>query len=352
MAGQQTNEWKLGLFVVTSIMVGLASILWLGANRFEREIISAWTYFDESVQGLEAGSAVKFRGVLIGNVSQIRVAPDHRRVAVLMHINADVLSALGLRREGQRDDPGGPFVPPDVRVQLASSGLTGGKYLSIDKFDPTKTKLPELPFPVPWNYVPATPSTLKSVEETVLKLAVDVPQAIADARELFHDARRFLVEIDPKGLTHEAQALMSETRQTVAAVDGPALAAKVDGLLTALDRTANRVDALAADLGRLTGEEGELTALVADAREVTRTVNDAIERADLAATTASLRDTSGSVGGLTRDLGAMSRDLRQALTSLRDAADKVARLAEVLERDPGSLIHGRSPGAAGPGGRR
>lgn len=352
MSGQQTNEWKLGLFVVTSIMVGLGSIIWLGANRFEREIISAWTYFDESVQGLEAGSAVKFRGVLIGNVAQIRVAPDHRRVAVLMHINAEVLSALGLRREGQTDDPVGPFVPPDVRVQLASSGLTGGKFLSIDKFDPAKTKLPELPFPVPWNYVPATPSTLKSVEETVLKLAVDVPQAIADARELFQDARRFLVDVDPKGLSGEAQALMRDTRQAVAAVDAPALAAKVDAILSSLDRTATRVDALAADLSRFTGEEGQLTALVADAREVTRTVNDAIERADIAATTASLRETSGSVGGLSRDLGAMSRDLRQALTSLRDAADKVARLAEVLERDPGSLIHGRSPGAAGPGGRR
>ncbi len=352
MAGQQTNEWKLGLFVVTALMVGLASIVWLGANRFERKIISAWTYFDESVQGLEVGSAVKFRGVLIGNAAQIRVAPDHRRVAVLMHINAEVLSALGLRGEGQREDTSRPFVPPDVRVQLASAGLTGGKFLSIDKFDPKKTPLPELPFPVPWNYVPATPSTLKSVEETVLKLANDVPQAIADARELFQDARRFLVDLDAKGLSGEAQALMSETRATVAAVDAPALAAKVDALLSTLDRTAARIDALAADVNRFTGEEGQLTGLITDARAVTRTVNEAIERADLAATTASLRDTSGSVGGLTRDLGAMSRDLRQALTSLRDAADKVARLAEVLERDPGSLIHGRSPGAAGPGGRR
>lgn len=352
MAGQQTNEWKLGLFVVTTLMVGLASIVWLGANRFQREIISAWTYFDESVQGLETGSAVKFRGVLIGNVAQISVAPDQRRVAVLMHINADVLSALGLRKKGQKDDQSQPFVPPDVRVQLAAAGLTGGKFLSIDKFDPQKTKLPELPFVVPWNYVPATPSMLKSVEETVLKLAVDVPQAIADARDLFHEAKRFLTDIDAKGLSGEARALMTETRRTVAAVDAPALAAKVDDLLTTLDRAAARLDALGADLSRFTGEEGELTGLIADAREVTRTVNDAIERADVPATAASLRDTSGSVGGLTRDLGAMSRDLRQALTSLRDAADKVARLAEVLERDPGSLLHGRSAGAAGPGGRR
>lgn len=352
MSGLRTNEWKLGLFVVTALMVGLASILWLGANRFEREIISAWTYFDESVQGLEVGSPVKFRGVLIGTAAQIGVAPDRRRVAVLMHVNAEVLSALGLRQQGQKTDPEEAFVPPGVRVQLASAGITGGKYLSLDLFDPQKAPPPELPFPVPWNYVPATPSTLKSLEETLLKLAVDVPQAIAEGRVLFSDARRFLADLDAEGLSSEAQALMTETRQTVAAVDAPALVAKVDALLTTLDGAAAKIDRLAADLSRLTGEEGEAAGLITDAREVARVVKDAVEQADLAATTASLRDTSGSVGGLSRDLGAMSRELRQALVSLRDAADKVANLAEVLERDPGSLLHGRSPGAAGPGGRR
>lgn len=353
MAGQRTNEWKLGLFVVTGLTVGLASILWLGANKFEREIISAWTYFDESVQGLDTGSSVKFRGVTIGTVAQIGVAPDKRRVAVLMHIYADVLASLGLRKRGQQqEDPTQPFVPRNVRVQLASAGITGVKFLSIDLFEPKKQPMPELGFIVPWNYIPAAPSTLRNLEDTVLRLADELPEGVADAKALLKEARAFLAAVDAPALSKDAQALMTDARVTLAAADAPALKGKLDALLLALERTVERIDALAADVTRFTGEGGQVDGLMTDVREATRAVREAVAQADIAATTSSLRVTAGSVTDLSRELGGASGELRQALVALRDAAEKVADLAEVLERDPGSLIHGRSRGAEGPGGRR
>lgn len=352
MAGQRTNEWKLGLFVVTGLTVGLASILWLGANKFEREIISAWTYFDESVQGLDTGSAVKFRGVTIGTVAQIGVAPDKRRVAVLMHIYADVLASLGLRKRGQKDDPDQPFVPRNVRVQLASAGITGVKFLSIDLFDPKKQPMPELGFIVPWNYIPAAPSTLRNLEDTVLRLAEELPEGVADAKALLKDARAFLAAVDAPALSKDAQGLMGDAREAIAAVDVAGLRGKIDTLLDSLERTADRLDTVAADVNRFTSEGGQVDGLLTDVREATRVVREAVDHADIAATTSSLRVTAGSVTDLSRELGGASGELRQALTALRDAAEKVADLAEVLERDPGSLIHGRSPGAEGPGGRR
>lgn len=353
MAGQRTNEWKLGLFVVTALAVGLASIVWLGAEQFERKIIPAWTYFDESVQGLDVGSKVKFRGVSIGTVAQIGVAPDRRRVAVLMHFYEDVLASLGLRPRGESEaDPERPFVPPQVRVQLASAGITGGKFLSLDLFDPQKTPMPELPFAVPWRYVPATPSTLKNVEETVLRLAEDVPRALEEARGFLADVRRILQTLDGAGLTADARALMTDARQAIAQADVPGLAKKTDALLVSLEAAARRLEDVAGDVSGVTGESGALPALLAELRETARTVKEAVEKADLGATTASLRDTSGAVGGLSRDLGSASAELRQALTALRDAAEKVSDLAASLERDPGAVIHGRSPSPPGPGGRR
>jgi paraquat-inducible protein B len=352
MAGQRTNEWKLGLFVVTGLTVGLAAILWLGANKFEREIIPAWTYFDESVQGLDTGSAVKFRGVTIGTVAQIGVAPDRRRVAVLMHIYADVLASLGLRKRGQQDDPDQPFVPTNVRVQLASAGITGVKFLSIDLFDPKKQPMPELNFVVPWNYIPAAPSTLRNLEETVLRLADEIPEGVADAKALLKEARAFLAAVDAPALSKDAQGLMTDARAAIAAADAPALKGKIEALLASLERAAERLDGLAADVARYTSEGGQVDGLITDVREATRSVREAVDGADIAATTSSLRATAGSVTDLSRELGGASGELRQALVALRDAAEKVADLAEVLERDPGSLIHGRSRGAEGPGGRR
>jgi phospholipid/cholesterol/gamma-HCH transport system substrate-binding protein len=358
VAGQRTNEWKLGLFVVTGLAVGFGALLWLGANRFEREIIPAFTYIDESVQGLDIGSPVKFRGVTIGTVAGIGVAPDHRHVEVRMHIYADVLSQLGLRAKGAKVEPDQPFVPQDVRVQLASAGITGVKFLAIDRLDPERRAswpdLPGLPFVVPWNYVPAAPSTLKNIEGSVLKLAHELPDALDDARAFMKEGRHFLADLDAKRLSAQTQETIAEARQVlesadhaISSVDAEALNQRLDSILTGVDRAVNRIDGLAAQLETLAGEGGEARALIADLRATTATVREAIERADAAATTASVRDAAGSVGRLSRDLGAVSGELQQALIALREAADRVAALAQMLERDPGSLMHGRSE----PGGR-
>ena len=46
-------------------------------------------YFDESVQGLQVDSAIKYRGVEIGKVQSIEVAPDNRLIEVIMKIDME-----------------------------------------------------------------------------------------------------------------------------------------------------------------------------------------------------------------------------------------------------------------------
>ena len=70
-----TNHWKLGLFVVLGFVLALCTVVFLGARSLHKDSVSYKTYFDESVQGLEIGSPIKFRGVTIGNVSAIDIAP-------------------------------------------------------------------------------------------------------------------------------------------------------------------------------------------------------------------------------------------------------------------------------------
>src|SRR5439155_344728 len=86
MATTATNHWKLGLFVLLAVVALLGALFWLGARRFHRESFAAVSYFDESVQGLDVGSPVKFRGVTVGTVAEITIAPDHRHVQVTSNI--------------------------------------------------------------------------------------------------------------------------------------------------------------------------------------------------------------------------------------------------------------------------
>src|SRR4051812_46819040 len=91
-----TNHWKLGLFVVVGIVMSLTTVAVLGARSLRTEVGRYVSYFDESVQGLEVGSPIKFRGVTIGTVARIDVAPDHRHVEVMSDLGVAELSRLGL----------------------------------------------------------------------------------------------------------------------------------------------------------------------------------------------------------------------------------------------------------------
>jgi len=91
-----TNHWKLGLFVVVGVVMTLSVMAWLGARSLRKEVGLYISYFDESVQGLEVGSPIKFRGVTIGSVAKIDIADDHRHVEVTSELGKAVLARLGL----------------------------------------------------------------------------------------------------------------------------------------------------------------------------------------------------------------------------------------------------------------
>ena len=295
MATTATNHWKLGLFVVTGIATGVAALFWVGARRFHRESFQAVTYFDESVQGLEVGSPVKFRGVTLGTVSDITIAPDHRHVQVTQDIYLDVVARLGLRTKAPKRDE--EFIAPNLRTQLVSAGITGVRFLQTDFFDPERYPPPKLPFEPPWNYVPAAPSTLKSVEEAVIEIA-----------------NRFPV------LEDRAKDALVELRSTLGSVQ------KLAVMLQADDGAFNQL------LVRLRSAATRVESVLADAR--------------LGATTASLRDTSGAFGQTAAGIDDVRADLQASLVALREALESVRTLADSLQRDPSVLLRGPHPDAA------
>jgi paraquat-inducible protein B len=292
MATTGTNHWKLGLFVVLSITAIVVTMFWLGAHSFKRDSFKTISYFDESVEGLEIGSPVKWRGVTVGTVADLTVAPDGRQVQVASDVYVDALTRLGLKPP----QPGGAFIDPDLRVQLASAGITGVRFLSIDFFDPERYPPPPLSFAPPWNYVPSTPSTLKSLEESVLDILGRFPE----------------LEVDAKG-------------------------ALVD-----LRKTLDSVDRLSDWLG---GEDSSFNQLLVQLRSASARVERALDEAQLGATTHSLRDASTQVKTSASDVADLREELAASLVALRETLESVRTLVDSLERDPSALIRGpRSDG--------
>jgi len=100
-----TNHWKLGLFVVGSLFAAVAIGVYLAAQSLRKDTVEYKSYFDESVQGLEVGAPLKFRGVTLGNVSLIDVAADRRHVEVSYSMTVKTLSDMKLsRKEGRQSE--------------------------------------------------------------------------------------------------------------------------------------------------------------------------------------------------------------------------------------------------------
>src|ERR1044071_9832732 len=68
---ENRSYFKVGVFIITATVLFVTGIVLLGGGAFLKKKNTIETYIDESVQGLDVGSAVKFRGVPVGQVDQI-----------------------------------------------------------------------------------------------------------------------------------------------------------------------------------------------------------------------------------------------------------------------------------------
>src|ERR1041384_7479685 len=68
---ENTSYFKIGVFIITATVLFVIGIVLLGGGAFLKKKNVIETYIDESVQGLDVGSAMKFRGVPVGQVDQI-----------------------------------------------------------------------------------------------------------------------------------------------------------------------------------------------------------------------------------------------------------------------------------------
>jgi paraquat-inducible protein B len=297
-----------------------ATAVAFGANQVKRETLAYYTYFNESVQGLELGSPVKYRGVTIGTVARIDIAPDRRHVEVAAELDMASVRRLGLSEATPNEAGLSRFaVPPELRTQLQGQGITGLKFLAIDFFEPESTPVPELPFPTPENYIPAAPSLIKNLEDSITRAADSLPVMAGQISSSLKRIDSMLEDLQKENVSGKAVAtlenvngVLTDLRDTVKRINQAKIPEKAAGTLAKVDVAVTRLDAV---LRRVDGDNG----LVASATRAT--------------------DAFGEVGrsatGTTRDLDATMREFREAMNAVRD-------LVESLDKDPDMLLKGRA----------
>jgi MlaD protein len=290
------RHWRLGAFVLLVATAVVAAAIGLGDWSTHPRTTEFVTYFDESVGGLESGAHVTFRGVVVGSVARIAIAPDHRHVEVTYGLYDDALPRMGIGAV-PRDHRKSYVAPPELRAQIGGNGLTGVRNVSIDLFDPRTHPAPALSFAVPPAYVPATRSTLDSLEDVLTTASWHLPELV---EALVQDSRR-------------VDAVLAELERNHVSDRAAATLARADAALVAFGTAVRRID------GARVPEK------------TSRTLGDA---------SAALSKMGRVLDGIASSTGGVD----QALDELRDTAQAIRVLAEDLDHDPDMLLKGRAAG--------
>ena len=149
----KANYFKLGLFVIGAIVAGAIVLVVIGSGRWFQPKLTIETYFNESVQGLDLGSKLKYRGVAIGEVTKIGFTYNkyqldrpmvERARYVLVEAQIEPRLLGGRAAAGDITNPKNAQAEIDrgLRVRLSPQGITGTSYLEIDYVDPPPPTLP------------------------------------------------------------------------------------------------------------------------------------------------------------------------------------------------------------------
>ncbi len=343
----KANYFKLGLFVIGAIVAGVLVLLVIGSGRwFERKILIE-TYFSESVQGLEVGSKLKYRGVTIGEVRTIGFTYNRYQLdkpvtqrARLVLVEAQLQPRLlgGRAAAGDITDPDNlrMEIERGLRIRLTPQGITGTSYLELDYIDPPPPVLP-----VDWTpinpYIPSAPSTLGSfvaaAEEILERLhRLDIEGTLANLNKLMVTTNNRIAAIDTKTLSDRTASTLARIESTLAAIDAKKLSDEGTALIAELRQSnAELMKTLANPAWQKLPDEAN--AALAQARELV--ADPAIKR-----TLAHLERTLGRLDRLT---GGIDADLATTIENLRQITDNLRDLTEDAKRNPSNLIFGQPP---------
>ncbi|WP_031479621.1 MlaD family protein [Maridesulfovibrio frigidus] len=227
---RKTNPFRLGLFVISGSLLMLIALVILGAGKIFETTVKIETYINESVNGLEVGSPIKFRGVKVGSVSEIGFVTDEyvtsedselRYVYILGELNSDIIKSKegkdmmqSLKREVKRG----------LRARPVSLGLTGQLFLEIDYVNPERNP----PLKITWTpenyYVPSTASMMSKVEGAVASISetledinkAKIAEAVEDVRQVAQTVNKFLEKSDAAEISRSLTGTLNEAEKFIA----------------------------------------------------------------------------------------------------------------------------------------
>ncbi|WP_439594603.1 MlaD family protein [Falsiroseomonas sp.] len=332
MASGRALYARVGALVLVGIVLAVGFVLFLAGGRGLQTTEVFESYFEESVQGLDVGAPVRYRGVAIGRVTQIGLVaaeyPRQQGEAYSRGFQRVFLRfGLDLAQVGEAPDLA-EAVRLGLRARITAQGITGVNYLELDFVNAERFPVTPPPWQPRFPVIPGVPSTVAQVTnaaELLIQRIADIPvdQISNDIAGLLSNLNRQTSDGDLAQTLREAAATMALLRQAVEGAD------------------------LAGALGEFRAAAGEARALLngPEVRGILANANGAA--AELRRTAQRL---PGAVEGLERTLRSarettvdIQAELLPILIDLRATTANLRATAEQLRSSPSQLLFGAPP---------
>jgi phospholipid/cholesterol/gamma-HCH transport system substrate-binding protein len=165
----KTNYTIVGVAVLTLVVGLVVTMLWLSVGFNQKKYNIYTVYMHEAASGLTQDAPVKYNGVQVGYVKEIRLNQnDPRQVEILMSI-----------------EDGTP-ITTSTFATLNSQGITGVTYIGLSASTSNLTpiqKMPGEPYPV----IPTRPSVFNQLDSILKRVSEDVSVVSAEAQRIFNE---------------------------------------------------------------------------------------------------------------------------------------------------------------------
>ena len=332
------SYFRLGVFIILAVAALVALVVVLGTGALLRKDLVAETYFNESVQGLDVGSKVLFRGVLVGNLTKLsftyvkyeRDKPAGQRkpyVLVEFVVRPQLLGAVDVPRDELIRIIHGE-IERGLRVREVPQGVTGLSFLELDYTDPKRNPSLQIDWEPQNLYVPSTRSTVgrivSATEELVRRLgSVDVEGFVTNVNALAETLTDKAGELDLERISNETAGLVGDLRKTNQRLQKILASPAWDEAPRDIANASRDVSTAARD----TAAAAARIRKIAESEQLQKTI-DQLQR---------------TMNRLERMLAGRENDVAAALNNLRQITDNLRDLSENAKRYPSGVLFGEPP---------
>jgi len=334
------NKTMIGAFVVGAVVLAVTAVVLFGSGKFFRKTEPWLTFFQGSVKGLNVGSPVVFRGVQIGQVTDIIVGFDPTQLEVLIpvffEIDPEKFKDIGRRVETSDADMHKALISRGLRAQLQIQSLVTGQLLiNIDFYPDTPAQLigidqfrDKMPLE-DWREIPSVSTPLQELEKALSE--INIKEITDDVRRAMDGIAKLATDPD----LHEGIGVLKNTLTDIQKL-ARHLDSKVDPLATSLDQTLDEARAGIGDARKMMNEQAP--ALVSKIKNAAESATTALEQANT---------TLKSIEDLADEGTQLRHEVSAALTEISAASRSVRVLSDFIEQHPDAILRGRAKETGG-----